>query len=39
MEIFGVEFESWNVVLLRLNWFAIILLLVIILLFLGYTAL
>lgn len=30
MEIFGVEFESWNVVLLRLNWFAIILLLVII---------
>ena len=30
MEIFGVEFESWNVVLLRLNWFTIILLLVII---------
>ena len=29
MEIFGVEFESWNVVLLSLNWFAIILLLVI----------
>ncbi len=24
MEILGVEFESWNVVLLRLNWFAII---------------
>lgn len=30
MEIFGVEFESWNVVLLRLNWLAIILLFVII---------
>ena len=30
MEIFGIEFESWNVVLLRLNWFAIILLFVII---------
>ena len=30
MEIFGVEFESWNVVLLRLNWFAIILFFVII---------
>lgn len=30
MEIFGVEFESWNVVLLRLNWFTIILLFVII---------
>lgn len=23
MEIFGVEFESWNTILLRLNWFAI----------------
>ena len=30
MEILGVEFESWNVVHLRLNWFAIILLFVII---------
>lgn len=30
MEIFGVEFEGWNVVLLRLNWFAIILLFVVI---------
>lgn len=30
MEIFGVEFESWNVVLLRLNWLAIILLFVIV---------
>ena len=30
MEIFGVEFESWNVVLFSLNWFAIVLLLVII---------
>lgn len=30
MVIFGVEFESWNVVLLRLNWFAIILLIAII---------
>lgn len=30
MEIFGLEFENWNVVLLRLNWFAIILLFVII---------
>ncbi len=24
MEIFGIEFESWNTVILRLNWFAII---------------
>lgn len=23
MEIFGLEFESWNTILLRLNWFAI----------------
>ncbi len=23
MEIFGIEFESWNTILLRLNWFAI----------------
>lgn len=30
MEIFGVEFESWNTILLRLNWFAIVLSLVII---------
>lgn len=30
MEIFGVEFESWNVVLFSLNWFAIVLLLMII---------
>lgn len=30
MEIFGIEFESWNVVLFKLNWFATILLLVII---------
>ena len=30
MEIFGVEFESWNVVLFSLNWLAIFLLLVII---------
>lgn len=30
MEIFGIEFESWDVVLFRLNWFAIIPLLVVI---------
>lgn len=29
MEIIGIEFESWNVVLLKLNWFAVILLLII----------
>ena len=29
MEVFGIEFESWNTVLLRLNWFAIIVLIVI----------
>jgi hypothetical protein len=30
MEIFGVEFESWNIVLLRLNWFAILLLIAVV---------
>jgi hypothetical protein len=29
MEVFGIEFENWNTVLLRLNWFAIIVLIVI----------
>lgn len=24
MEIFGVEFESWNTLILRLNWLAIV---------------
>lgn len=32
MELFNVEFESWNTILFRFNWFAIILLFVIILL-------
>ena len=30
MEVFGIEFENWNTILLRLNWFAILALIVIV---------
>lgn len=30
MEIFGIEFESWNFIILRLNWFAIVTLFVLV---------